>query len=196
MDSADVEHIQRCIIIIIIIIIIVIIIVIIVIISFLGHTEKIRMLLANERININHQSVKGTITSRRHHHHHHHHYCIGSTAISLACENGHVSIVDLLLRRADIDVNILTVDNYTGFIIIIIIIIIIIVVVIVITIIVIIALHWATVKGHTDICKLLLAVPDIDINVTNNRGNTPLILAGTTTTLLLLLQCYYYHHYH
>ena len=39
------------------------------------------------------------------------------------------------------------------------------------------ALHWAANNGHAEVVKLLLAHPDISVNVTNSDGFTPFLLA-------------------
>ena len=41
------------------------------------------------------------------------------------------------------------------------------------------ALHWASLNGHPECVKLLLNHSDIDINITDIKGRTPLVYAST-----------------
>jgi ankyrin repeat protein len=53
------------------------------------------------------------------------------------------------------------------------------------------ALHWSIKNQHYAVTKLLLSIPDIDVDATNHRGHTPLHLAamlGDKNTVIRLLK--------
>ena len=64
-----------------------------------------------------------------------------------AAENGHLDIVDSLLKKKGIDVNLQNVNGYT-------------------------ALMLATQRGHLDVVNRLLEENVIDVNIQDNDGNT------------------------
>ena len=85
---------------------------------------------------------------------------IRNESFHLACKNGRINIVQLLLKYVElevdrIDLNAKTKNGYTAF-------------------------HWACIRGHSDIIKILMenaADLDIDLNATNNSGKTAFHMA-------------------
>ena len=85
---------------------------------------------------------------------------IKNESFHLACKNGRINIVQLLLKYVDlevdwIDLNAKTKNGYTGF-------------------------HWACIQGHSDIINVLIDdadALDIDLNATNNSGKTAFHMA-------------------
>ena len=78
----------------------------------------------------------------------------GRTPLSWAAEYGHRSIVDILIKRAEVDFNSQD-DKYKKT-----------------------PLCWAVEAGHEDVVQLLINIDDVDINSKDDRGQTPLILAA------------------
>ena len=76
----------------------------------------------------------------------------GYTALIWAADNGHLEAVRELLKHPAIDVNCVDLDGHS-------------------------ALTWAADKGHTELVKLLLG-RDLNVNVRDNEGYTPLICAA------------------
>ena len=76
----------------------------------------------------------------------------GYTALIWAADNGHLEAVRELLKHPLIDVNCVDLDGHS-------------------------ALTWAADKGHTELVKLLLD-RDLNVNVRDNEGYTPLICAA------------------
>jgi hypothetical protein len=118
-----------------------------------GHSEVVEMLL--ERV----QGVDVNATNER---------VNGTTALWLACQNGHGEVVRLLLASSDIDVNqAKTYDGSTP-------------------------LFMACQNGHATVVELLLASSDIDVNQHDDHKNrTPLRIAchqGHAPVVRLLLQ--------
>jgi len=129
-----------------------------------GHTEIAKLLLKVSDIKVNLQDNDNN----------------GDTALMMASKKGHIEIVNLLLRNTGIDVNVQNkygdtallyasdyrniASDYRN-----------------------IALYdYADISSdyrrlnliyrHKDVVKLLLAVPDLKINIKNNDGETPLML--------------------
>ena len=75
-----------------------------------------------------------------------------SAALILACENGHIEIVRMLLTRSDIDVNKTDGSRFT-------------------------ALMYAITEGNIEIVQILLTRSDIDVNMENRWGCTALVYA-------------------
>ena len=94
----------------------------------------------------------------------------GWSPLCIACEKGHVEIVEELLANTNIDVNLaLTGNRNSGTT----------------------ALYIASEKGHVEIVRLLLAHTDVDVNQARNcDGTTPLCIAcqkGSVEIVRLLL---------
>jgi len=77
----------------------------------------------------------------------------GRTALLHACQNGHDSIVSILLAHPDIDVNLGTDDDETPF-------------------------FWACRSGSTSCVRLLLQDARVEVNEPDRDGHTPLWPAG------------------
>ncbi|EUC46542.1 hypothetical protein COCMIDRAFT_35895 [Bipolaris oryzae ATCC 44560] len=89
------------------------------------------------------------------------------TPLSWAAENGHVSVVHLLLAKDDSDLNLK--DSRLGRT----------------------PLSWAVGRGHETVVKLLLQTGQVDVNSKDKSGQTPLLWAareGHETVVKLLLQ--------
>jgi GNAT superfamily N-acetyltransferase len=79
---------------------------------------------------------------------------IGATPLFIACQQGHINIVKILLSVQSIDVNKARTDNGMT------------------------PLYIACAKGHVKVVEMLLSVPDIDINkARTDNGMTPLYAA-------------------
>jgi len=77
------------------------------------------------------------------------------TALHDACQNGHYSIVSILLTHPDIDVNLGTDDEETPF-------------------------FWACYSGSTSCVRLLLKDARVKVNEPDDDGYTPLLWAATS----------------
>jgi len=73
----------------------------------------------------------------------------GSTALKIACQNGHDSIVSILLAHLDIDVNLKDLDGWTPF-------------------------SSACWYGYTSCARLLLKDHRVKVNEPDKNGDTPL----------------------
>lgn len=132
-----------------------------------GHTEVVKLLLTHPNIDLNAGHNRDV-----------------RTPLCLAAEYGHADVVELLLAHPNIDVNMSSlyfdefVVNYRGWL---------------GDILTLESPLWfATKNGHTEVMKLLLSHPDVDVNLGNyDRQGSPLCIAvrqGNIDAVRLLLR--------
>ena len=145
-----------------------------------AHTETVRLLLSDPRIEVNIQdgqgcsslfyacqkeNNQGLVNLIASHKNLNWSSPLNYLAFPFACKNGYTLVVQKLIEDKNFDLNVKDSQGETP-------------------------LHYAVYDGHTETVKLLLSDPRTDINTQNGQGETPLhyaVYGGHTETVKLVL---------